>query len=261
MPSASTCRKILPPVMADRQRIVQVLNNLFSNAARHSPDSSSDPCRRRARRHARGGLGSRRGPGRAARRSCPTLFRKQADVAGRRPGARRRRFRSRPRHLQGARRGARRPHLGRERRSGPGHAVHLHRAGGRRGTGRRRRRRPAPIPRAAGSPRANAHPRGRRRSADAALRPGRAGGGRLCPAADGRPGGAVQPGQDAQAPAGPAGPAAARCRRDRVDGAHSRAGRPPGHLHLRLRAGTRRSRGRWMREPQTTSSSPSRRRS
>ena len=30
----------LPRVMADRQRIVQVLNNLLSNAARHSPDSS-----------------------------------------------------------------------------------------------------------------------------------------------------------------------------------------------------------------------------
>ena len=30
----------LPRVMADRQRIVQVLNNLFSNAARHSPESS-----------------------------------------------------------------------------------------------------------------------------------------------------------------------------------------------------------------------------
>ena len=30
----------LPPVMADRRRIVQVLNNLLSNAARHSPESS-----------------------------------------------------------------------------------------------------------------------------------------------------------------------------------------------------------------------------
>ncbi len=30
----------LPRVMADRQRIVQVLNNLLSNAARHSPESS-----------------------------------------------------------------------------------------------------------------------------------------------------------------------------------------------------------------------------
>ena len=31
----------LPRVMADRQRIVQVLNNLFSNAAKHSPESLS----------------------------------------------------------------------------------------------------------------------------------------------------------------------------------------------------------------------------
>ncbi|MCY3758424.1 MAG: response regulator [Acidobacteria bacterium] len=30
----------LPPVLADRRRIVQVLNNLFSNASRHAPDSS-----------------------------------------------------------------------------------------------------------------------------------------------------------------------------------------------------------------------------
>ena len=30
----------LPPVLADTRRIVQVLNNLFSNAARHSPESS-----------------------------------------------------------------------------------------------------------------------------------------------------------------------------------------------------------------------------
>ena len=31
----------LPAIMADRRRIVQVLNNLFSNAARHAPESSS----------------------------------------------------------------------------------------------------------------------------------------------------------------------------------------------------------------------------
>ena len=30
----------LPPVLADRQRIVQVLNNLLANAARHSPDTA-----------------------------------------------------------------------------------------------------------------------------------------------------------------------------------------------------------------------------
>ena len=31
----------LPPVMADRRRIVQVLNNLLANASRHAPESSS----------------------------------------------------------------------------------------------------------------------------------------------------------------------------------------------------------------------------
>ena len=40
----------LPPVMADRERIVQVLNNLLSNAARHSPESS--PIRVEAAREA-----------------------------------------------------------------------------------------------------------------------------------------------------------------------------------------------------------------
>ena len=39
----------LPAVMADRQRIVQVLNNLLSNAARHSPESS--PIRMEAAHH------------------------------------------------------------------------------------------------------------------------------------------------------------------------------------------------------------------
>jgi len=38
----------LPPVMADRRRIVQVLNNLFANAARHSPETA--PIRLRAER-------------------------------------------------------------------------------------------------------------------------------------------------------------------------------------------------------------------
>ena len=38
----------LPPVMADRRRIVQVVNNLFSNAARHAPEFS--PIRVAARR-------------------------------------------------------------------------------------------------------------------------------------------------------------------------------------------------------------------
>ena len=38
----------LPPVLADRRRIVQVVSNLFSNAARHAPESS--PIRVAARR-------------------------------------------------------------------------------------------------------------------------------------------------------------------------------------------------------------------
>ena len=49
----------LPRVMADRQRIVQVLNNLLSNAARHSPESSPHPGGGGARRAARRGLGLR----------------------------------------------------------------------------------------------------------------------------------------------------------------------------------------------------------
>ena len=69
--------------MADRQRIVQVLSNLFSNAARHAPESS-DPGDGGAGRRARGGLGGRRRPGRAARR-LPHLFRKYAGGTGSHP--------------------------------------------------------------------------------------------------------------------------------------------------------------------------------
>ena len=39
----------LPRVMADRPRIVQVLNNLLANASRHAPESSAHPDRRPAR--------------------------------------------------------------------------------------------------------------------------------------------------------------------------------------------------------------------
>ena len=53
----------LPLVLADRRRIVQVLNNLFANAARYSPQSLPHPDRGAARRRARRGLGRRRRPG------------------------------------------------------------------------------------------------------------------------------------------------------------------------------------------------------
>ena len=70
----------LPTVMADRRRIVQVLNNLLSNAARHSPESA--PIRVSA---ARGGLHvevavSDEGRGIAPER-LPHLFRKYTGAA------------------------------------------------------------------------------------------------------------------------------------------------------------------------------------
>ncbi len=71
----------LPPVMADRARIVQVLNNLLSNAARHSPESS--PIRVAAERdgvHVAISVADK-GRGVAAER-LPNLFRKHAAAAG-----------------------------------------------------------------------------------------------------------------------------------------------------------------------------------
>ena len=67
----------LPPVMADRRRIVQVLNNLFANAARHAPASS--PIRVAAvqeEAHVAVSV-SDEGPGVAPER-LPSLFRRHA---------------------------------------------------------------------------------------------------------------------------------------------------------------------------------------
>ena len=74
----------LPRVMVERQRIVQVLNNLFSNAARHSPESS--PIRVAA---ARDGVFvalsvSDEGKG-VPPDQLPHLFRKHAALAGSEP--------------------------------------------------------------------------------------------------------------------------------------------------------------------------------
>ena len=49
----------LPLVLADRRRVVQVLGNLLSNAARHSPEGSRHPGERRPGGSARGGVGVR----------------------------------------------------------------------------------------------------------------------------------------------------------------------------------------------------------
>ena len=76
----------LPPVMADERRIVQVLNNLFGNAARHSPQSS--PIHVGAvRDHLEVAVSvADEGRGIAPER-LPHLFRKYADVAGAREPA------------------------------------------------------------------------------------------------------------------------------------------------------------------------------
>ena len=126
----------LPPVLADQRRIVQVLTNLLSNAAGYSPQGS--PIRVSAVRdgvHVAVSV-SDEGRGLSAEQ-LPHLFRKfsridggnaGSSVAGSGPG---------PRHLQGDSGGPRRPHLGGERRAGPGRAVYLHHAGSRRGRWRR----------------------------------------------------------------------------------------------------------------------------
>ena len=71
----------LPLVMADERRIVQVLNNLFSNAARHSPESS--PIHVEAVRDGLEVAVSVTDEGRGiAPERLPNLFRKYADFAG-----------------------------------------------------------------------------------------------------------------------------------------------------------------------------------
>ena len=93
----------LPRVMADRQRLVQVLNNLLANAARHSPDTA--PIRIAAEREGlhvavavvRRGPGHRSGPSRPA---VPQVHRLRG------PEGRHRR-RAGTRHLQGPGRGPR----------------------------------------------------------------------------------------------------------------------------------------------------------
>ena len=76
----------LPRVAADERRIVQVLNNLFSNAARHSPESS--PIEVGAVRDGIEVAISVTDAGRGvAPEQLPYLFRRYSDVAGTDPGA------------------------------------------------------------------------------------------------------------------------------------------------------------------------------
>ena len=119
----------LPRVTADRRRIVQVLNNLLSNAAPALERAVRHPGRRRAGRRPRRLLGGRRRRGRARRAAAapvPQVLAARRRGAG--PGERR--VRPGPGHLQGDRGGPWGAHPGRERRAGPGQPVHLHPAGG-----------------------------------------------------------------------------------------------------------------------------------
>ena len=117
----------LPPVMADGRRIVQVLNNLFANAARHAPESA--PIRVAAlREEAHVAVSVRRGSRDRARAAAASVHQARRRRRGRngdrpRPG---------PCDLQGAGGGAWRAHPGREPRPRPRHDGHLHAAGGRR---------------------------------------------------------------------------------------------------------------------------------
>ena len=112
----------LPRVLADRQRIVQVLNNLLSNAARHAPESS--PIRVSAVRDGLHVAISVTDEGRGVPSDqLPQLFRKHARFGNE---DRHRGNWTGPGHLQGTRGGPRRPHPGRKRRNGAGHANYLH---------------------------------------------------------------------------------------------------------------------------------------
>ena len=76
----------LPRVMADERRIVQVLNNLFSNAARHSPESS--PIELTAVRDGIEVVVSVTDAGQGvAPEQLPHLFRRYADAGGAERGA------------------------------------------------------------------------------------------------------------------------------------------------------------------------------
>ena len=128
----------LPLVMADRRRIVQVLGNLLSNAARNSPESSVIRVTAvRDRVHVAVSVEDE-GTGNPAREPAtpvPQVLQCAVRGAGRKHGVG-------PLHLQGHSGGARGPHLGRERRAGNRGVLHVHASIGRGLPGRRGRRVP-----------------------------------------------------------------------------------------------------------------------
>ena len=101
----------LPLVMADRQRIVQVLDNLLSNAARHSPESSVIRVTAVREDVHMAITVADEGTGISAEQ-LPHLFRKFSRTDDEDGGTRNGRFGSWPCHLQGHSGGARWSHLG-----------------------------------------------------------------------------------------------------------------------------------------------------
>ena len=200
----------LPRVMADRQRLVQVLNNLLANAARHAPDSA--PIRIAAEREGLSVAVSVADEGRGiAPDQLGQLFRKYTTAGDRKGGLGSGLGLAICKGLVEAQGGRIRAESG---GVGLGARFHLHDPDGR---GGQRQSRPGP-PRPAGPrPGRSAHPRGRRRPGDAAPSPRHAGGGGLRPAGHRRPRGGGAPHPDRKAPTGPARPDAARDRRHRAD--------------------------------------------
>ena len=223
----------LPLVMADGRRIIQVLSNLLSNAARHSHEASAIGVSAVREGYHVAVSVTDEGRGIAAER-LPHLFRKFSRLDGE----------DRRRDIAGSGlglaicKGIVEAHGGRiwAESDGPGlgGAVHLHDSGGR---GCRSRRSPALRPNPAGGEGAGAHSRGGRRPADAPARPGRAHECGLRAHRDRRPGGGAQPGEGERPPPGAAGPDAAWDRRHRADAGHPRHGGRAGHLPVSLRPG------------------------
>ena len=236
--SGGACHRIvvdlppdLPRVMADRERVVQVLNNLLGNAARHAPVLS--PIRVEAAQEGTHVAIAVADEGRGiAPERLVQLFRKYApeDDGGRGIGGGL--GLAICKGLVEAHGGA---HPRRERRARARRAIYLHASGGGRGVRRTGRVRTEPgvgVPRRR---RTAAHPRRRRRPGDAAPGPRRARGRGLRPARDGRPGGAREPPRGREARAGAARPDAAGDRRDRAHAAGAGTCGRAGALHLRLR--------------------------
>ena len=216
----------LPLVMADRRRIVQVVGNLLSNAAKHSSESSVITVTAvRGDVHVAVSVADE-GRGHTFRATAVPVQEVHPDRR-RRPGERRRRVGPGPRHLQGDRGGARGPDLGRERGAGHGGAVHLHDTDGRGGRERHGRlhfRRPAS---GGGTGGTGAGPGGGRRPPGAQVRPRRPRQCGLHAGCDRGPGGGAPTRGGGEARSGPARPDAAGDRWHRADEGHPGAGDVP----------------------------------